>query len=179
MSGARGLPPTIERVLFLALGVVAVQAALIPLGLDGRLVPPDLLYGLVVAWLIRRPASAPLWAVLALGLFADVMLSRPIGLGALALVLVSEWFRLRGRLFHRSPFPLEWLAATLGFAAIMAAMHVALVMVMAPAPGLAMTLRHVLVTALTYPLIVFGLTWCLNLRAPRSQGFSGPSGRPR
>jgi rod shape-determining protein MreD len=179
MTGPRSMPPPVEKAIFLGLGFVAVQAALIPLGLDGLLVPPDLLYGLVVAWIIRRRASAPLWAVLLLGLFADVMLSRPVGLGALALVVVSEWFRRRGRLFHNSPFPLEWLAATIGFAGIMAFMYLVLVLVVAPTPGLAATLRHVTATVLAYPLIVLGLTWCLNLRAPRSQAFGPPMGRLR
>jgi hypothetical protein len=42
-----------------------------------------------------------------------------------------------------------------------------------------MTLRYLLATALAYPLVVFGLTWCLNLRAPRSQAFGSPTGRLR
>ena len=63
MSRPRALPPLIEKAIFLGLGVVAVEAALIPLGPGSALVAPDLLFGLVVAWVIRRPATAPLWAV--------------------------------------------------------------------------------------------------------------------
>ena len=47
MSRPRALPPSSRRRSFVGLGVVAVQAALIPLGPGGALVAPDLLYGLV------------------------------------------------------------------------------------------------------------------------------------
>ena len=87
---------------------------MIPLGPGGALVAPDLLYCLLVAWVVRRPARTPLWAIVALGLFADVMLSRPLGLGALALMLAVEAFRRRAVLFHGAPFLLEWLAAVAG-----------------------------------------------------------------
>lgn len=165
MSRPRALPAVAERALFLGLGVAAVGATLIPLAPGGALVPPDLLFGLVLAWVIRRPATAPFWAVLALGLFADVMMSRPLGLGALGLVLASEWFRLRGARFQVGPFLLEWLAVALAFAAILAAMQVTLTLVLADRPGPPALARYALTTALAYPLTVFGLTWCLNLRA--------------
>jgi rod shape-determining protein MreD len=179
MTAARPMPGTVERALFLSLGLIAVLAPLAPLGLAGGLVVPDLLYCLVVGWMVRRPATAPLWAVLLLGLLGDVMLSRPIGLGALGLVLVSEWFRRRGRLFHSSPFPLEWLAATLGFAVLLAGVRVALALVFAPGPTAGMLASYLAATALAYPLVVLGLAWCLKLRAPRPNAFGQPMGRLR
>ena len=112
--------------MLLGLGFMAVLAVMIPLGPGGELVAPDLLYCLLVAWVVRRPARTPLWAVVALGLFADVMLSRPIGLGALALMLAVEAFRRRALLFHGAPFLLEWAAAVAGFALMLAGMHLAL-----------------------------------------------------
>ena len=180
MNRPRGLPPWAENALLIGLGVVAVQAPLVPLDLAGRLVPPDLLYGLVVAWVTRRPAATPLWIVVALGLFADVMLSRPLGLGALGLVLASEAFRVRAGRFSGVPFPVEWLAATVGFAAMLAGMQIALELVFARPPAIGTLVRHLVATALAYPIVVFGLTWCLGLRAVRgSQRYTVPAGRLR
>jgi rod shape-determining protein MreD len=163
--GRPGLPGAVETGLLVVLGFVAVQAALIPLELAGGMVAPDLVYGLVVAWVIRRPASTPLWAIVALGLFADLMLSRPVGLGALGLVLVAETFRAQAARFTDVPFPLEWLAAAGGFLVMLAGMQLALELVFADPPAVSSLLRHAVATAIAYPLIVFGLTWCLGLRA--------------
>ncbi|HRO11337.1 rod shape-determining protein MreD [Amaricoccus sp.] len=165
MSGARPLPAFLETGLLVGLGIVAVAAALIPLGPGGELAAPDLLFCLVVAWIVRRPATTPLWAVLGLGIFADLMMSRPLGLGALGLLLASEWFRRRAARFQSGPFLLEWLAMALAFAAVLAAMRLALALVFAEAPGLSMLVRYAVTTALAYPLVVLGLAWCLKLRA--------------
>jgi rod shape-determining protein MreD len=168
MSTARALPSAAETPVLIGLGVVSVLAVTIPLGPGGALVAPDLLYCLLVAWVIRRPARVPLWAVVALGLFADVMLSRPLGLGALALMLVVEGFRRRALLFHGAPFVIEWVAAVVGFAALLLGMHVALELVLVAPPGLVPSARYLLVTGIAYPLVVLGLTWCLRVRAPRA-----------
>jgi rod shape-determining protein MreD len=171
------LPPLAEKALFAGLGVAAVYAALVPLGPGSGLVPPDLPYCLVVAWVIRRPATAPLAIVLLLGLFGDLMLSRPPGLGALGLVLASEVFRVRGRFLHGLPFPVEWVAATAAFATMLAAMQLALTVTLADPPGLAASLRYLLATALAYPLVVAGLVVCLHLRAPLAVRVGAPLGR--
>jgi rod shape-determining protein MreD len=179
MSGPSALPAVAETAVLLGLGGVAVLAAMIPLGPGGRLGAPDLLYSLLVAWVIRRPARTPLWVVLLLGLFADVMLSRPIGLGALGLLLATEVFRARATLFHNTPFPVEWLAASAAFAAMLAAMHLVLTAALAAPPGLSASLHYLLSTTIAYPLVVLGLTWCLRLRAPRAADGDFRPGRLR
>jgi rod shape-determining protein MreD len=166
MSKGRRLSAVGETLLLPLLGAGLVLATTIPLG--GALVPPDLLYCLLVAWVVRRPARTPLLLVVALGLFADMMLSRPIGLGALGLVLVVETFRQRAILFHSAPFPMEWGVAVGAFAAMLAAMHLALSVVFANSPGLGPLLRLVASTAVAYPLVVLGLGWCLGVRTPKA-----------
>ena len=108
MNPPRALPALAETPLLTGLGVLSVLAVTMPLGPGGALVAPDMLYCLLVAWAIRRPAQLPLWVVVALGLFADLLLSRPLGLGALAQLLVVEAFRRRALFFHGTPFVLEW-----------------------------------------------------------------------
>jgi rod shape-determining protein MreD len=168
MSAPRALPAVAEPAVLLGLGCLAVFAVMIPFGPGGALVAPDLLYCLLVAWVVRRPARTPLWEIVALGLFADVMLSRPLGLGALALMLAVEAFRRRALLFHGAPFLLEWGAAVAGFALMLVGLHLALELVFVAPPGLIPSARHLLATAIAYPLLVLGLTWCLRVRAPRA-----------
>ena len=163
----RRLPAFAETALYLALGLAATIAPLLPLAPGGRLMPPDLAWCLTVAWVIRRPARLPFPAILAVGLLGDVLLSRPLGLGALGLLLLAEAFRNRAHLFWSAPFPLEWLAAAAAFAALLAAEHLALALVFAEPPGLALALRYLAATAIAYPLVVLGLVWVAGLRAPR------------
>ena len=160
------IPPTLQRVLLLALGVVAVYAALIPLGPGSGLVPPNLLYCLVFAWTVRSPAAVSAPLVLVLGLFADVMLTRPIGLGALGLVLAAEAVRGRTALFRGAPFVLEWLAAVAGFGLVLAASDLVLRLALVRGPGLGPLLAHVVATAIAYPVVVAGLVLGLGLRPP-------------
>lgn len=169
--------PLVGNALLLALAFVAAQLMLLPLAPGDGIVIPDLIYALVIAWVIRRPAATPMWVVLVIGLYADVMLSRPVGLGALALLLVAEAFRSRSVLFHGSPFPLEWLAAAAGFAAMLVGERLALDLILADAPGVAMMARYLVATALAYPLVVLGLSWCFGIRTPRGSGSGRGFGR--
>ncbi|MFO1207826.1 MAG: rod shape-determining protein MreD [Amaricoccus sp.] len=179
MTARRPLPASVALALFLSLGLFAVLAPLAPFAPAGGLVVPDLLYCLVIAWVVRRPATAPLWAVVLLGLFGDLMLARPVGLGALGLVMISEWFRRRGYLFHSAPFPFEWLVAGLGFAAMLAGIRLVLAVTFAGGPGAGVLLSYLVATVLAYPLVVLGIVWCLGLRAPRAQAFGNPPARLR
>ena len=176
MTRPRALPPFAETLLLLGLGLVAVQAALIPLGPGGALVPPDLLYCLVIAWVIRRPSSAPIWAVLALGLFADVMLSRPHRPRC-----SRPASRVRMVPGPPAPLPRHALPARMAAGRRLRRdprRHVdrAFAGLRRP-PGLATLLPYFLATAIAYPLIVLGLTWCLRIRAPHAHRFGNPLGR--
>ena len=163
---ARTLPGFVETALYLALGLVATVAPTLPLSPGGALMPPDLAYCLTIAWVVRRPARLPFPAILAVGLLGDLLLARPVGLGALGLLVLAEAFRHRAHLFWSAPFPLEWLAAAGAFAALLAAEHLALSLVLSEPPGLALSLRSLGATAVAYPLVVLGLVWVAGLRAP-------------
>lgn len=167
MTRQRPIPALAQTLLLAVFGVVAIHAALIPLGTGRGLAVPDLLYCLVIAWVIRRPGSAPFWLVLVLGLLGDVLLSRPIGLGALGLLAASEAMRANARLFHGTPFVIEWLAAVAAFALLLAAMQLLLRLAFADAPGLQGLVPHLMATAIAYPVVAAGLVWGLRLRAPR------------
>ena len=101
MSRSRRLPASVEKALLVGLGVVAVVAAMTPLAPGGGMVAPDLLYAVIVAWVIRRPAATPLWAVLALGLYgcAGSLARRPglafaaaaIGVQASLIMGYAQW----------------------------------------------------------------------------------------
>lgn len=106
--------------------------------------------------------------MVALGLGADLMLSRPVGLGALGLLLAAEAARAESPRLQGGAFLVEWLAVTLGFAGMLAAIALMLRLSFADGPGLPGLLRHLAATGLAYPLVVAGLVWVLGLGAPRA-----------
>jgi len=159
-----GLSPLAANLVLAGFGLVAILAAMIPLAPGGALVPPDILYCVVVAFALRRPGSAPLWLIVVLGLTGDLMLSRPVGLGALALVLSAEAMRANARFFRGTPFMVEWLAAVALFTLALAGMEAILRLAMADGPTLGAAARHVVATAVAYPLVVFCLTRLPGMR---------------
>lgn len=160
--------PLVENVAVIAAGVGAIYFALVPLGGPGGLPAPDLLYCVLAVWVIRRPLQASVWLVLGLGLFGDLMLSRPVGLGALGLLLATEALRANAGLLQGASFALEWLAAAAGFAAILAGMRLVMEFAFLDGPGLDIGLRYLASTMLAYPLVAAVLHWGVGLRAPRA-----------
>jgi rod shape-determining protein MreD len=122
-----------------------------------------------MAWTLRAPGSVPIWALVLLGLFADAMLSRPMGLGALGLLLAAE--AMRGLLprLRGLPFPAEWLVASVLFALVLAGMHAALRLVFAEAPPALDLLRYLVATVLAYPLVAAAVAIGLRGRLARER----------
>lgn len=142
----------LEPLALMLAGIVAIWAALIPFdtGADGW-PGPDLVLALTLAWVVRRPAGAPFWAVAALGMAADLMLARPVGLGALALLVAAEVLRPRAAALRAGWFLVEWAAVAALAAATLAAMNLALAAAfLAPLP-LGLLARQAATTALAYP----------------------------
>lgn len=168
MTGTSPLPPAVERLAIACLGLVAIYLALVPFGAPDAPPMPDVTFCIVAAWVIRRPAAAPFWMVLGLGLLADVMLSRPMGLGALALLVVSERLRAHARVFHGTAFPIEWLAVTLAFAAQLAIIAAGLAFTFVEGPPISVLGWYLAATALAYPVVVAALRVFVRLRMPQA-----------
>lgn len=164
-TGARPFPRLVELGLLVFFAVVAVYAALLPLAPDSGMMPPDLLYCLVIAWTLRSPKPLPVLLVAGIGLFADLMLGRPIGLGALGLILAAEFMRRRSGRLMGAPFPLEWIAAMVVFTLMLAGEQALLYLVFAAPAGLHDLIGHLIGTVIAYPVAVLALVWGLGLRA--------------
>lgn len=161
--------PLAETVLVLLLAWALILAALLPSGFALDRPPgPDLIYCLAAAWVIRRPGEAPLWAILAIGLGGDILLSRPVGLGALGLLVVTEALRANAAGLRSGPFLLEWLVVAGAFALMTLGLNLALLLAFAAGSGAMRLAAHALVTALAYPALVALLALGFGMRAHRS-----------
>ena len=115
-------------------------------------------------WTIRRPNSRHR-PVLLLRLFADLMpMSRPVGLGALGLLLATEAARIESA-GCSGPFLLKWLLVTLCFALVLTDRDPARLSFAAGRAGAALSGA----TTRSHPLVVAGLVSGCSASAPRAR----------
>ncbi len=162
-----------EVFLFTVLGLVSIGLPIMPMGLTADSIPfPDLMFCLFAAWIVRRPETAPMVLVAGLGILADAMMMRPIGLWALMLLVGTEGLRISERAFRDIPFALEW-AYVSGLLIILTILqNVILLVSFADVYDFSTMMWHVLRTIAIYPLVVAVLHWIFRIRAPK------PSERP-
>lgn len=143
------------RGLFLGLALAVFFVRLLPLSLEPVTWPgPDLLLGLTLAWVLRRPDFVPATVVVAVFLLEDMLLMRPPGLWALLVLLGTEFLRDRAVVLRDIPFVVEWLMVSALVALLLLADRMVLAVAMVPQAGLGLMLAQYLSTVLAYPLVV-------------------------
>ena len=180
MTPSTPLAMGLRRATWIGFAIIAILIPLLPLGhqSDAWLVP-DLLYCLTLIWVIREPRIIGVGTVAMLGLACDIFLGRPIGLGAIMLVLTSEAFRQQARFFQENMFLLEWAAAVVFFMLAQLGMSLVLVLTFTDPPQMGNVLAYVLGTAIAYPLIAGLLYASVKVRAPQPGQVSDRLGRVR
>lgn len=176
MSGRSASP--LHTVLFVVISFCVILSQLLPLQLQAEhMVQPDLLLALAAAWIVRQPENMPLLLLAPILLLADLLQDRPVGLWALAsLLLVEGMASQRAGLISR-PFIFEWAAFTglLALALIGQSLVLALALVERPTGGI--TVQLFATTAAVYPLVALLLHYVLRVRAPKPAERSRRLGR--
>ncbi len=153
MSRAR--PGRIGRpALFTVFGLLCILLPLTPYAGSGPQATADLFFAFAVAWTLRDPLSAPAWLVIPLALLADLLLSRPLGLGALGLVLAVETVRAHSGFFRDGRFIVQWLAFAAGFALVQAFQLLLLRVTVAAAPTPEDVMWVCIATAAVFPAVL-------------------------
>lgn len=157
--------------LFAVFALLTILAPLVPVAPGVARVPPDLLFCIVLIWVLHAPDAAPVWAILGLGLLADTLLMRPPGLGALGLLLASEVARSRGPMLRGIGFGYgfigEWLAVAVLFALVTLVTQLFLHLTLAPGANWSAAVGLVAITAISYGPLALALGWLLRLTGPR------------
>lgn len=153
--------------LYLALAVLIMAVLVLPLPRNPDSLPgPDLMLCLTLAWAIRRPDFLPALLIALVFLLQDFLLSRPPGVWAMLVVVITEFLRGRWALTRELNFPTEWLLmAGLMLAALMVN-RLILTIVLVPVPGLGPTLVQILWSVLVYPVVVWAIQNLFGLRKP-------------
>lgn len=143
------------RAAFVGMALLVLLVDLLPLQtLPRGWAGPDLLFGLAMAWSVRRPSYVPIPLLGAVFLLADLLLSRPPGLAAALMLLACSDLRRRMWRLRDSGFAAEWMRATLLIVAVAVGYRIVLALLLVPVPPLGLSAFHTLATALCYPLAV-------------------------
>jgi rod shape-determining protein MreD len=155
------------RGVFVLLVLLVLFLRLLPIGdADGGLPGPDLLMCLILAWVIRRPDHLPALLIAAAVLVEDLMLMRPPGLWAAAMVLATEFLRARSALTRELVFVVEWLMVAGLMLAMMLGTRLMLALAFVDQPAFGFAFVQIVASALLYPLVCLALHYGLDLRKP-------------
>lgn len=157
----------IYRALFLALALALLFLRLLPLGHSAGALPgPDLLFCLIMAWVVRRPDFLPLSMIVLVLLIEDLILMRPPGLWTALVVLATEFLRSRVALTRELNFVIEWMLVGGLMLAVLFAYRLILGVAFVPQPPFGFAAVQVLWSILLYPVVVGLSHLILDLRKP-------------
>ncbi len=165
-------------VLFTASFAIVLFARLIPLDLmPGRIAPPDILFALLVALLVRRPRALPMVLVVFLFLINDILLQQPLGLWTLVVFAISELVRSSRSEVREMLFLSEWVWFAGLYGAANAADFALRVVLFVPREPLTLLLPAIVFTIAVYPLVVLFLNLVFGVQKPVRRDFAGMSAR--
>ncbi|MEM9970151.1 MAG: rod shape-determining protein MreD [Pseudomonadota bacterium] len=143
------------RALFVGLVALVGFAMLLPLDPGpGRIPGPDVILLATFAWVLRRPEYVPVWLIAVVFLVCDFLFMRPPGLWAAIVVVGSEMLRSRIHQLRDQSFLLEWASVASVITAMFIAYSLLLALFLVDQPGLGLTLIRLILTLLTYPVVV-------------------------
>ena len=145
----------LQRIAIMAATLMLLAVALTPIGhAPSRYPPPDAIFCLLAAVIVRRPALVPAYVVVGLGLLCDILLFRPIGLWTLAMLGATEFLRGKVENIRGLPFIFEWMVVSAAFLGALAANYAVLTLFLTPQAELGLILMHYLATVIAYPVLV-------------------------
>jgi len=144
------------QALFAALFLAILFWRLLPLA-PGRIgwPGPDLALCLALVWVLRRPEQVSVLTVALLFLIEDILLMRPIGLGAALAVIGTEAARRREQRWRELPFMVEWLRVAMLLGLVVAANRILLAVFFLPLPPLGQVVLQLIATVAAYPLVAW------------------------
>lgn len=153
------------RVLFALVCLAIIFAQILPLGTAPRgWTGPDMLLGITLVWVVRRPDLVPVALIAAIFLIADLLAYRPPGLWTALVVVATEILRARVNDMRAMSFPMEWLTVTGTVAGLFLAYRAFVMVLFLPQNPLTLTFEQMFATILIYPVIAlaayygFGVT---------------------
>lgn len=157
----------LRRGTYLAFGFLLLLQAIIPLNLEATHIPgPDIFYCVTMAYIIRRPEYAPLWAIILIFFLRDILTMAPLGLGTLFFLIATEIVRSNLQAFREYFFGIEWLWIAVIYGLIIILQNLILSLSVSFTPKIIDLLYQFFFTALAYPVIVLIMRYLFAIDRP-------------
>ena len=151
-------------VLF-ACGVIFFH--LIPFTLAPTMRPaPDIVFCVICALLIRRPEIVPFWIIGLIYFGFDLFLMKPLGVWTACMLGATEIWRANMYFFRENRFPVEWFSVSVLFLFTLIANHIILAVSIVATPAFTTLLWEYIFTTLSYPIVLFIITYILRIGKP-------------
>ncbi|MEL6376737.1 MAG: rod shape-determining protein MreD [Pseudomonadota bacterium] len=166
------------RFLFCFLVAICMFVLLLPL----QTIPkgwagPDLIIALSFVWVLRRPEFVPLPLLALIFLLSDLIFQRPPGLWAALALLAAESLRQRASGLRDQTFWSEWLTVTSFLILLTLSYRLCLAMVFVEQAPLGLSLIHLMMTIIVYPVVAFVSAIFFGVRKPAPGDFDTLGGR--
>lgn len=146
---------------------------LIPFTLVPNTLPlPDILFCVISALIIRRPEIVPFWLIGLIFFGFDIFLAKPLGVWTACVLITTEVLRANRVAFLENLFPFEWVYLSLVFFLALAINQIIFTVSFVPTPSMLTMGWEFGFTVLSYPFIVFVITYILRIKKPTLGGFS-------
>ncbi|MCY4462258.1 MAG: hypothetical protein OXC26_17980 [Albidovulum sp.] len=155
----------LQRTTIIVASIGILAFFLTPTGhAPSRYPPPDAIFCLLAAIIVRRPSLVPAYAVVGVGLLCDILLFRPLGLWTLAMLGATEFLRGKTDNVRGLPFAFEWMLVSAAFLCALAIYNAVLIVFLTPFADFSLILLHYLATVLAYPACVVVAIFVFRVR---------------
>ncbi|MGR3490606.1 MAG: rod shape-determining protein MreD [Shimia sp.] len=161
----------LTALVLLFINLIPLQTA--PVGWVG----PDVLLVLTLALVVRRPDAMPLWVIVGVTFFADLVLGRPPGLWTVLVLIGTEGLRKRHDDLIESAYVFEVLYVTLAMILVYVG-YIAALSLLGPDPvNGKLLLQQLVLSVLLYP-VLSGALYLLSGVRKSAPGETDDRGRP-
>lgn len=153
------------RSLFLLCCIGVVFVKLLPLSTQPASIPgPDLLFCLIAVWVMRNPLWAPVLIIVVVQLFADILFLRPLGLWSALSLVAFEFLRQHSLGQSDISFLREVFLVSITFVGLVLLNAMVFSAFGIPHASAKLTVLHIVVTLLCYPLVFLATHYLLGVR---------------
>jgi rod shape-determining protein MreD len=166
----------LHKLALILFAALVVFYKLIPFTFTPSAYPsPDIMFCIICVLIIRRPEIVPFWMITLIYFGFDIFLMKPFGVWTACILIATEIMRANRDAFRENLFLYEWFYASLILFLAHVGNQLLLTISLVPTPSTLALFWEFAFTVLSYPVILFIITYILRIKksALGAFGFKG------